>query len=454
MPSEDSSRGDAGTRLNSKAVATPQREHLEGMRIFWLLSLLLVLPVTAQAQQVFPEHITTEQAVREALEKNLGLLAERYNLSIADARIITARLRPNPVFSFGADYLDWVGAKFSPTMNLGPSEVNFRTDFVFERGGKRQRRIEVAENARAMAQLQFLDATRTLMLDVQEACVEVLLAKESLLLAQENMKAFDGIVSVNSARVSAGDLAKVELVRSQVAALQFQNAVLQAEARLRIARNRLQALLGRLTPSPSFDVVDELRRETQSWQLEELRQQALELRPDLQALVKDQARSVADLRLQQAQGKVDYTVGAQIHRQYGEALSNPGNSLGIFFSLPLPVFNRNQGEIERARQEQQQIESKIKALQVSIRNEIDNAYLQYLAARDLLSRIEPDMLQQAREVRQTTEYSYRRGEASFVELLDAQRAFNDTMQSYNEARAEFARSLYLIDSISGKAVHQ
>ena len=151
---------------------------------------------------------------------------------------------------------------------------------------------------------------------------------------------------------------------------------------------------------------------------------------------------------------MDYTVGAQIHRQYGEALSNPGNSLGIFFSLPLPVFNRNQGEIERARQEQQQIESKIKALQVSIKNEIDNAYLQYLAARDLLSRIEGDMLQQAREVRQTPEYSYRLGEASFVELLDAQRAFNDTMQSYNEARAEFARSLYLIDSISGKAVHQ
>src|SRR5206468_12720791 len=145
--------------------------------------------------------------------------------------------------------------------------------------------------------------------------------------------------------------------------------------------------------------------------------------------------------------------GTQVHRQYGDALLNPGNSLGIFFSLPLPVFNRNQGEIERARQEQQQIAVKIKALQVSIKNEVDNAYVQYMTAQDLLNRIERRMLQQAREVRQTTEYSYRRGEASFVELLDAQRAFKHTMQGYNEARAEYARSLYLIDSISGKVVN-
>src|SRR5262249_55167625 len=130
MSSEGGSRGRAGNGRNSGAVTTLQKEPLESMRIFWLFSLLVVVQATGQAQQAFPEQITTEQAVREALEKNLGLLAERYNLSIADARIITARLRPNPVFSFGADYLDWVGTKFSQTQNLGPSEVNFRTDFV------------------------------------------------------------------------------------------------------------------------------------------------------------------------------------------------------------------------------------------------------------------------------------------------------------------------------------
>jgi len=204
----------------------------------------------------------------------------------------------------------------------------------------------------------------------------------------------------------------------------------------------------------NFDVVGELQRDGHPVSLVDLRRQAFELRPDLQALIRDQARSLADLRLQIAQGKIDFTVGAQLHRQYGSALSFPGNSVGFFFSAPLPVFNRNQGEIERVRQEQRQIETRIKALQTDIRNEVENAHLQYMTASNLLRRIEKDMLQQARDVRQTTEYSYRRGEASLVEFLDAQRAFNDARQSANDARADFARSLYALDSIGGGPLPQ
>ncbi len=402
------------------------------------------------AAQALPDRVTIDQVVKEALEKNLGLLAERYNISIADARIVTARLRPNPVLTLDTDYLDILGTGFSTKNQAGPGEVSARTDFVLERGGKRERRVEVADNARAVAQLQLLNTTRTLLMDVQSAFIDVLLAKESLALAHENLKAFESIVDVNTSRVRAGDLAKVELVRSQVAALQFRNAVRQAESKLRVAGNRLQSLMGRRLLSPDFDAVGDLRRESGPVTVEDVRTRALELRPDLLALNRDQARSQADLRLQIAQGKVDYTIGTQYHRQFWNAR---GNSRGIFFSAPLPIFNKNQGEIERARQEGQQIQAKIRALQNDIATEVQNAYQQYATAKDLLESFEKDMLAQARDVRETTVYSYRRGEASFVELLDAQRAFNDTMQGYNEARAEYARSLYLIDSISGMVVN-
>ena len=405
------------------------------------------------AAQGPPDQVTLEQATKEALEKNLGLLAEKYNVSIAEARMITARLRPNPVFSAGLDYQNVFGAPFAGDNNIGPSEYNFRTDFILERGGKRQSRIEVAEGARAVAQLQFLNSTRALVLDVQGAFVDVLLAKENLALARENLKSFTGIVEINSVRVRTGDLAQVELVRSRVAALQFQNVVRQAELRLRLASTRLQTLMGRTALSPTFDAIGDLRREGARPGVDDLRRQALELRPDYLALKRDQARSVADLRLQIAQGKVDYTVGTMFHRQYGSGTVAPGSAMGFFFSAPLPVFNRNQGEIERARREQQQIQARIKALEADIANQVQNAYQQFSTSRDLLESIEKDMLAQAREVRETTEYSYKRGEASFVEFLDAQRAFNDTIQSYNEARAEYARSLYLIDSISGKVVN-
>jgi len=397
-----------------------------------------------------PDRVTIGQAVQEAIDHNLGLLAEKYNLSIADARIVTARLRPNPVFSAGWDYIDIAGIGFNSENSAGPTEVNFRVDFLLERGKKRERRIEVAQDTREVAQLQLLNTTRQLVLDVDNAFVDVLAAKESLQLARENLKAFEGIVEVNAARVRAGDLAQVELVRSRVAELQFRNAVRQAESRLRLAGNRLQSLMGRTTASPGFDVEGTLRRETALLTQDELQKQALELRPDLQALRRDAARSLADVRLQLAQGKVDYTVGTEYHRQYGYVQAS---GLGVFFSTPLPVFNRNQGEIERARREQEQIQMRIRAARARVEVEVRNAWVQYDTSRELLETIERDLLAQAQDVRNTMEYSYRRGEASLVEFLDAQRAFNDARQSYNDARADYARSLYLIDSISGKAVN-
>lgn len=397
-----------------------------------------------------PATLTVSQAVQEAIEHNLALMAERYNVSIAEARIVQARLRPNPVFSYGQDYQDVFGQGFTVENNAGPPEWNARVDFTLERGRKRQYRVAVADAARSVAQLQLLDSIRQLTLEVQDACVDVLLAKESLALAQENLKALEGIVAINTARVRAGDLADVELKRTQLAALQFQNSVKQAELRVRTAKAHLQLLLGRTTPSPDFDVTGPLREDRTMLVADELRGDARERRPDLLALQRDQARSQADIKLQIAQGKVDYSVGAMYHNQYG--YSN-GHAMGFFFSAPIPVFNRNQGEIERANREEAQLALRIRALQAQINNEVQTAYDQYLTSRNLVESIEKNMLQRAREVREVTDYSYRRGEASFVEFLDAQRAFNDTMQSYNEARGDYARNLYLIDAVSARGVN-
>jgi cobalt-zinc-cadmium efflux system outer membrane protein len=103
--------------------------------------------------------------------------------------------------------------------------------------------------------------------------------------------------------------------------------------------------------------------------------------------------------------------------------------------MPLPVFNKNQGEIARAEREGQQQGARITALEASISTEVDMAYRQYQTSERLLKNIETSLLSRAKTVRDVTEYSYRRGEATLVEFLDAQRAFNDSVQSYNEARA-------------------
>lgn len=391
-----------------------------------------------------------DEAVREAIEHNLDLVAEKFNLSVADARLITARLRPNPVLSLGGDHLDVVGTGYNAINQAGPSEYSIRTDFLLERGQKRANRVALAEQGKAVVELQLLNSVRTLVLDVQNAFVEALLAKENVALAEENLKSFGEIVEVNRKRVATGDLAEVELFRTELAQLQFESAVRQANLRLRTARVKLQLLLGRPATGPLVEVSGELRRDSNRVDQAEMARLALEQRPDLRSIQRDQARSLADLRLQLAQSKIDYTVGTEFRRQQG--LAGRGNSLGVFFSTNLPVFNKNQGEIERARQEQRQIEARIKALSATIQADVETAYLQYSNALTTLNRLEDTMLAKARDVRQITDFSYRRGEATLVELLDAQRAYNETIQSYNESRADFAKSLYQLDSASGKAV--
>jgi outer membrane protein, heavy metal efflux system len=396
---------------------------------------------------VWEEKITLEQALAEALEKNLSLLAERVNISIAEARLITARLRPNPVLSAGGDHLDLLGTGFNEINNAGPAEFNVRTDFTIERARKRSSRIAVAQHALGVAELEFLNAVRGLRLEVQSAFVEALLARHRVELARQNLEALNRIVEVNQVRWRAGDVAEVELIRSRVAALQQANALRRAELDLRTVLIRLQTLMGRARPAPDFDVLGELRRETRVAPLEEWLKIALENRPDLLALRRAVQRSAAELQLELARSKPDLTLGSEYRRQQG--LAGTGNMLGFFVEIPLPVFDRNQGEIARAREELRQAELRVRALEASIRAEVESAYRQWQSSRESLEQIETAMLAQAREVRDITEYAYRRGEASLLEFLDAQRAFNETMQAYYEARAEYARSLYLLESSAG-----
>ncbi len=414
-----------------------------------LLGIGLVALAFAQAQSA-PPTVTLEQAVQEALAKNLDLAAEKLNVSVAEAREITARLRPNPVLTVSGQTLNVLGATYSPNTPLGPNQLNIHTDFPFERGHKREERVALARQEKSLVELGVREVMRQVIAGVQSAFVDVQQATENLKLAQENLKSLEGVVAINEARLKAGDLARVELDRSRVAAFQYRAAVQQAQLQLDQAKTQLQQLMGRRQRSPDFDVAGGLRRDGAPGSQAEIVRLAILRRPDYLADQQSQARSRADLRLQLANGKVDYTIGTEFTHQTAWGVS--GNSLGVYFSMPLRVFNKNQGEIARAQREINLAGARSVALESLISTEAEKAYRQYTVSQQLLTSMESDMLARARSVRDTTEYSYRRGEASLVEFLDAQRAFNDATQTYNEARASFARSLYSIDTVSGATV--
>src|SRR5882757_1723046 len=272
-----------------------------------LAAALCLAPLaTARPSAQTATALTIDQAVAEAIAHNPAAGAERYHLAVADARVLTASLRPNPVITASAMLPD--ATIFNSAVS--PKEGIVRGDVLLERGGKRERRMEVAQEARGVADFGLQNTVRALTLNVQSAFIDVQQAQSDLRLARESLNAFNDVVAINAERVRSGDLASVELARSRLASLQFQNDVRTREAKLAVAVHRLRALLGRTDATP-IEVAGELRRDGAPASADALQPLAFGRRPDLKALERDQARSSADVRLQLAQGQVDYTVSAE-----------------------------------------------------------------------------------------------------------------------------------------------
>jgi outer membrane protein, heavy metal efflux system len=404
----------------------------------------------ARAQAPPPITLTLAQAVGEAVQRNLSLLAQRAGLSAADAALITARLRPNPILSASADHLDWLGTGFSDENGAGPSEYAVRVDVPLERGDKRDRRIAVADAARRIALLQFADAVRRLKLDVMLAGIDLLDATERVTLARDNLEKLQGLVELNDRRLKGGAISPLEATRSRVAMLQYRGTLTSAELAVEAARLRMQLLLGRSSSDPQIDISDHLDVPPTDVgdDLQSLQRSARDLRPDLLAVRQDQARTAADLKLQLAQGVVDYTVGAEYRRQQG--VNGRGNSVGVFFSVPLPISSRNQGEIQRAEGDQSRAEKAAAALDLDVMTEVATAYAEFESSRALLTGIERDLIKPATEARDSTTYMYQAGATTLLEVLDAQRAFNDTMDTYYSARAAYRRAQAKLALVVGK----
>ena len=415
------------------------------------VKLLVFCSIAAVVFAQAPQSITIEQAVQEALRNNPGLLAEKLGIPVAETAVITARLRPNPVVSASSDHLDWLGTGFSEVNGAGPTETALRVDFPWERGHKREFRVDTAGYAQKIAAARVADSIRRLRLDVTLACIDVIEAKARLDLANDNLKSLEGVVQLNETRLQGGAIPPIELTRSRVAMLQFRSNVKTAELALTTARIRLQTLLGRAA-GQTVDVSDPLKIPIPpaTPALDQIQTRAIAVRPDIQAARLDQARSQAELRLQLANGKVDYTAGAEYRRQQG--VNGTGNSVGFFFSVPLPVFNRNQGEIARVTSEEVQLQKQIDALQSQVSGEVTGAYREYETARQIIGDIESDLLGLSQEARNTTTYVYQAGAGSLLDVLDAQRAFNETMSTYYQAQADYRRAVSRLTSVVGDEV--
>ena len=395
-----------------------------------------------------PSVISMDDAVRIALAYNQSLRAQRLNIDQNKAEEITAGLKPNPTFSALVDTIPL----FSPQLIRFNTQIySTSLAYTYERGGKRERRVDVAKDNTDVAAKTVTDNERQLRFQVVQAFINVLLAKSVLQFAKEDLANFSQEVDLNHARVVAGDLAEGDYLKLSIQKLQFEQGVSSAELGLVQARASLRQLLGYQSVADDFDVSGTLAHKKQVVALTDLERQALAARPDLQAahsVVKVASDTVS---LAFANRAKDWTWSSDYTFQ-SIGPTQPGNAIGFSLSFDLPIHDRNQGEIARSQAAVRQAVETESAAEVGVRTDVVNAYYGLQTNEQIVALYESGYLDQATQSRNITAYAYGRGAATVLDVLDAERSYRATQLGYRQAIAAYMTAAEQVNQAVGVQV--
>lgn len=390
--------------------------------------------VSAPAQG--PVKITLDEAIQMALAHNHALLAARTAVQQSEAQETTANLRPNPVLLGDAQFLPiFQPNQFSSDYLDNSAQFDLGLSYLFERGKKRQRRLQAAKDQTAVTRSQVADSERSLTFQVASQFFNVQLAESALDLAQENLKSFQNTVDITRERYRAGDIGKDDLLKIQLQLLQFQTDASQARLAKVQALADLRQLLGYDSVPADYDVAGALDYQPLSANLEDLQAKALSSRPDLRAAQQGVTAANNQYELARANGKRDIT--AQMNYTHITAL----NSASFFGSIQLPIFDRNQGEIARTRYAVTQAQEQQKATSDQVLTDVRDAYESLRTNDEVIQLYRSGYLDQAKEDRDISEYAYKRGAASLLDYLDAARSYRATELAYRQALASYMLAL-------------
>jgi len=394
-------------------------------------------PAASQlAQMPGAQLIMLDQAIQMALAHNHTLLAARTTIQQNEAEEITANLRPDPVLigdsqflpifqpgNFTADYLD------------NTAQFDVGVSYLFERGKKRQNRLQTAKDQTAVTRSLVADNERTLTFNVATDFINVELAESTLELANQDLKSFQETVDITEARYKAGNIGLDDFLKMKLQLLQFQTDVAQAKLARVQGLTDLRQLLGYEQVSADYDVAGSFDYEPMKGGLEDMQAAALKSRPDLQAAQQGVAAANSAFKLQKAIGKRDVT--GQIDYTHLGYLNN----VSLFGSMQLPIFDRNQGEIKRAGFAITQAQEQQLYANGQVLTDVRDAYEGLKANDEVVGLYRSGYLDDALQSRDITDYAYKRGAASLLDFLDAERSFRATQLGYRQALASYLQAL-------------
>jgi len=403
--------------------------------------LLIVFPLCLRSWAQEP---WTWEKVRERFETNNPTLrAGRLQVDEAKADEVTANLRPNPQLSvvldqftvFNPSVLSANNAQWTPTVTQ-----------LIERQSKRHSRYQSAELAARSSQSDTQDLERNLLFNLRDAFVRLLAAKSVLQFSTDNLSYFDKVIEVNRERFKAGDISNIDFERVELQRVQLESDYQNALVSLRQAKLDLLALMNEKSSADQFDVAGEFDFHDKLPELAEVRQQALLIRPDLQSAETIVQKAQVDHKLAWANGSTDPTVGLEYQR------TGPFNTLGIDFTIPLRIFDRNQGEKQRTQIEMDRTLRLREAVMAGVLRDVDSAHTALVSVVEVLKPYRDHYLPEATDVRETISFSYAHGGSSLLDFLDAQRAYRDTQLNYRNLIANYLSAANQLNFTVGREV--
>jgi cobalt-zinc-cadmium efflux system outer membrane protein len=407
-------------------------------RYFWTFalaaSLLLLLVGVSSGQNT--TLMSLDQAIDLALAHNHSIKATRSLILQNQAQEITANLRPNPTLGADTQFVPFFSPQDFSGDNLNEiQQFDIGIGYLFERGHKRQRRLQAARDQTAVTRAQVTDAERTLAFNVGQQFVSALLAESTLEFALQDLKGFQQTVDISEAQLKAGYIGEGDYLKIKLQLLQFQTDVSSARLGKKQALVGLRGFLGYNAVPADFDVIGDLAYQPLKANLEDLQAKALRERPDFRAAELGTTAAQSQILLAKANAKVDVNGTYDFTHVSGE------NTASIFVNFELPIFNRNQGEIARTGHALTQAQEQQQAASDTVLSDVANAYEAVRSNDEVVQLYTSGYLKQAQDSRDISEYAYKRGAASLLDFLDAERSYRSIQLAYRQALASYMTAL-------------
>ena len=397
--------------------------------------------------------LTWDQVKAKFEAANPTLKADEINVREMKDQEITAYLRPNPQFTFSTDGTQ-IARHNGVWQPLAGTQYQPNVSYLHERERKRELRLQSAKEGTQIAGSQHDDLERNLIFNLRSVFIQTLEAKAALELAQADLEYYDKIIEISRERFKVGAIGQVDLDRIELLRVQYESEIQTAIVNLRTSKIQLLQLLNDRTLLDKFDVTGPFDFSDSMQSQDAYRQIALDNRPDLRAALESVEQAVTNHKLANANGSTDPTFGAWY--TYNGSFNNPNSNqtVGLNVSIPLRIFDRNQGEKKRTLIDIDRNRQLTEAARAQVFSDVDSAFEEVQSNVVLLKPYRDKYKDQATRVRDTVTYAYQRGAASLMDFLNAQSDYRVVQLAYLQLVGAYLTSASQLNLAVGREAIQ